>query len=238
MRQGHLLELIVAFLSYRIGITAHTPTVLEVYVVLPCKMVSLSPVEFHSRSVFPPQTTHEQAMNSLNRTLRWILVIPFLLVLQACGGEAEPEAESPPATPMTESTEEATASVAATRFNINTATQEELLTIPGVGDRMLHEFEEYRPYVSIQQFRREIGKYVDEEQVAAYEEYIYVPVRPNESDAETLQQLPGVDAEEAQELIAGRSYATPEAFMEKLASYVSEEELTAVRMYLWMESEG
>ena len=47
---------------------------------------------------------------------------------------------------------------------------------------------EYRPYVSIRHFRREIGKYVSDEQVAAYEQYVYVPVDPNSADAETLMQ--------------------------------------------------
>ena len=34
--------------------------------------------------------------------------------------------------------------------------------------RQAHEFEEYRPYVDMDQFRREIGKYVDEEEVARH----------------------------------------------------------------------
>jgi DNA uptake protein ComE-like DNA-binding protein len=58
--------------------------------------------------------------------------------------------------------------------NINTATDEEILRIPGVGPRMLREFKEYRPYTSIEQFRREIGKYVDKEQVATWEKYIVI----------------------------------------------------------------
>ena len=45
--------------------------------------------------------------------------------------------------------------------NLNTASDEDILLIPGVGKRMLHEFLEYRPYKSLEQFRREIGKYVD-----------------------------------------------------------------------------
>ena len=47
-------------------------------------------------------------------------------------------------------------------INLNDATREEILLIPGVGDRIAHEFEEYRPYADMDQFRREIGKYVDE----------------------------------------------------------------------------
>ena len=57
-------------------------------------------------------------------------------------------------------------------INLNTALREDILLIPGVGRRMAHEFEEYRPYSSMEQFRREIGKYVDEEEVARLEMYV------------------------------------------------------------------
>ena len=39
---------------------------------------------------------------------------------------------------------------------------------------MVHEFEEYRPYASMDQFRREIGKYVDEDEVARLERYVEI----------------------------------------------------------------
>ncbi len=57
-------------------------------------------------------------------------------------------------------------------LNLNTAFESQILLIPGVGKRMAHEFEEYRPYSDMQQFRREIGKYVDEEEVARLEQYV------------------------------------------------------------------
>ena len=60
-------------------------------------------------------------------------------------------------------------------INLNTATKEEIELIPGVGPRMRHEFEEYRPYTSIEQFRREIGKYVDKAEVARLERFVMVP---------------------------------------------------------------
>lgn len=123
----------------------------------------------------------------------------------------------------------------ARKLNLNTATGDAFRTIPDVGDRMVHEFEEYRPYVSIRQFRREIGKYVDADQVAAYEQYVFVPIDPNASDAATLQQLPGVDADEAQALIDGRPYDSNEAFLEQLATHVSEEELEQASAYLVTE---
>lgn len=57
-------------------------------------------------------------------------------------------------------------------LNLNTAAEAEILLIPGVGARMAHEFEEYRPYQNIAQFRREIGKYVNEQEVARLERYV------------------------------------------------------------------
>ena len=57
-------------------------------------------------------------------------------------------------------------------ISLNSAAEADILLIPGVGKKMAHEFEEYRPYSSIEQFRREIGKYVDEAEVARLEMYV------------------------------------------------------------------
>lgn len=112
----------------------------------------------------------------------------------------------------------ASAPVAMTKLNLNTVTGDELLaTIPDFGNRMVREFEEYRPYVSIQQFRQEIGKYVDDAQIAIYEEYVYVPVAVNDADAATIMQIPGVDQVAADALMAARPYASNAAFLATLA---------------------
>lgn len=64
------------------------------------------------------------------------------------------------------------------RLNLNSATDDEILAIPGIGKRMLHEFKEYRPYTSMEQFRREIGKYIDkdkrEAELARLERYVFI----------------------------------------------------------------
>ena len=169
-----------------------------------------------------------------------------LLSTAACGGgeHAQPNsaanANRAPATAASADTPAATtdanqpgASSAAAKLNLNTASEEEFLKgVPGLGQRMAHEFEEYRPYRSIQQFRREMSKYVKPEQIAEYEKYVYVPVSPNESDAATLQQIPGLDASEAEALIAARPYASPDAFLAKVAEKVSGAELAIARSYL------
>lgn len=59
-------------------------------------------------------------------------------------------------------------------IDLNAAKGEEILLIPGVGNRMRREFEEYRPYRNIEQFRREMGKYVDKAEVARLEQYVAI----------------------------------------------------------------
>ena len=59
-------------------------------------------------------------------------------------------------------------------IDLNTATDAEILLIPGIGNRMLREFKEYRPYTSMEQFRREMGKYVDQNEVARLEKYVMI----------------------------------------------------------------
>jgi DNA uptake protein ComE-like DNA-binding protein len=57
-------------------------------------------------------------------------------------------------------------------INLNTAAREDIMLIPGMTARMAHEFEEYRPYTSLEQFNREIGKYVDAAEVARLRSYV------------------------------------------------------------------
>lgn len=56
--------------------------------------------------------------------------------------------------------------------NLNSASEEEIKLIPGMTDRMVHEFLEYRPYEDMAEFDREIGKYVDEAEVARFRRYV------------------------------------------------------------------
>lgn len=142
-------------------------------------------------------------------------------------------ANAPAANTSSATNNQPSGAAAQAKLNINTASANDLLkTIPGMGNRMVHEFEEYRPYKSIQQFRREIGKYVDAAQVAEYEKYIYVPIAVNDADTATLQQIPGLDASEAQALIAARPFTSNEAFLSKLSGSVSAAELAVAKTYL------
>ena len=47
------------------------------------------------------------------------------------------------------------------QIDLNNASDADIMLIPGMSKKMAHKFDEYRPYSSLEQFRREIGKYVD-----------------------------------------------------------------------------
>lgn len=161
-------------------------------------------------------------------TIIFLLLIG-MLVLVACSAAA-PISTTSSNDPS--STQEANAGNGP-KVNLNTASGDEFMsTIPGLGNRMVREFMEYRPYISIQQFRREIGKYVDDAQVAEYEKYVYVPVAINDSDSETLQQISGLSAEEASALISARPFTSTGDFLTKLSEYLSADELETAKSYL------
>ena len=118
-------------------------------------------------------------------------------------------------------------------INLNDMSEERLMTtIPGFTELMAHEFLEHQPYPSIQQFRRDVGAHISDEQLTFYEKHVFVPVDINESDGETLKQIPGVDGHVAEELMTNRPYDSQEEFLEILASFLTAEQLEVTPIYL------
>ena len=169
----------------------------------------------------------------MNRTSTFISLILLCTIMLAACSTAAPTVTSSTTTESNNSSSQSTDSTNVTKVNLNTATGDDFLAaIPGLGNRMLREFMEYRPYISIQQFRQEIGKYVDDTQVAEYENYVYVPIAINDSDSATLQQMPGLEATEAEALISARPFASTDDFLTKLSGYISASELEIAKTYL------
>lgn len=162
--------------------------------------------------------------------------LSLALLTLGCSGENSVEPTPPaPAAALPEVAAPAAPAVAelpAAKLDVNTATREQFLALPEVSPRMAHEFDEYRPYTSIRQFRREIGKYVDEAQVARYEQYLYVPIAINDCDEETLQQIPGVDATVSAAIVAGRPYDSAEALIAALQPHVDAQAIEIARGYI------
>lgn len=165
-----------------------------------------------------------------SRSVLPLFVFIVGLFLAACGSST-PTVQTNSAAPGN-ATPSAIAKSPNAKLDLNTATETEFLTIPGMTKRMVHEFQEYRPYQSIQQFRKEMGKYVSPAVIADYEKYVYVPIIQNGSDAATLQQIPGLDAAEAEAIIAARPYASPDAFLVKLGEKLTPAELEVAKTYI------
>jgi DNA uptake protein ComE-like DNA-binding protein len=117
-------------------------------------------------------------------------------------------------------------------INLNMATREEIMLIPGMRNRMVREFLEYRPYTAITQFRKEIGKYVDEVEVARLEKYVFVPINLNSATDETLLSIPGLTPELLRALKDHRPFKNPQEFRSEIAKYMSANELGRLERYL------
>jgi DNA uptake protein ComE-like DNA-binding protein len=118
------------------------------------------------------------------------------------------------------------------QINLNTASQEEILMIPGVGNRMLREFREYRPYKTMAQFRKEIGKYVDVKEVARLGQYVFVPVSLNGASDEDLLSIPGTGKRMLREFKEYRPYTTIEQFRKEIGKYVDKKEVARLERYV------
>jgi len=117
-------------------------------------------------------------------------------------------------------------------INLNTAPREEILLIPGVGARIAHEFEEYRPYKMLAQFRKEIGKYVDQKEVARLEEYVFIPINLNTATDADILSIPGMGQRMLHEFKEYRPYKSMEQFRREIGKYVSKQEVARLERYV------
>jgi DNA uptake protein ComE-like DNA-binding protein len=117
-------------------------------------------------------------------------------------------------------------------LNLNTANREEIMLIPDMSARMAHEFEEYRPYTSLVQFRREMAKYVDAAEVARLEQFVFVPMDLNSASREDLMTIPGMTARMAHEFEEYRPYTSLEQFRREIGKYVDQNEVARLERYM------
>lgn len=120
-------------------------------------------------------------------------------------------------------------------INLNTAPREAIRLIPGVTDRMAFEFEEYRPYTSLEQFRREIGKYVNAAEVARLEQYVFVPMNLNRATGAAFLTIPGMSDRMVHEFEEYRPYTSFEQFQREIGKYVDAKEVARMQRYLVIE---
>jgi len=117
-------------------------------------------------------------------------------------------------------------------LNLNTATREQILLIPNAGQRMVREFQEYRPYKSLAVFHREIGKYVDATELARLEQYVFVPIGLNAASDADIQTIPGLGPRMLREFKEYRPYKAIDQFRREIGKYVDNKEVARLERYV------
>lgn len=121
------------------------------------------------------------------------------------------------------------------QINLNSASDAEILLIPGLGQRMLGEFKEYRPYRALAQFRREIGKYVDEQELDRLERYVFVPINLNTASDADILSIPNLGQRMLGEFKEYRPYKALAQFRREIRKYVDDKEVARLERYVTLE---
>jgi DNA uptake protein ComE-like DNA-binding protein len=120
-------------------------------------------------------------------------------------------------------------------INLNSASEDEVKLVPGISQKMVREFDEYKPYSTLEQFRREMGKYVDDAEVARLEQYVFVPMDLNSASADAFSTIPGMSGRMVREFEEYRPYASIEQFRREMGKYVDENEVARLERYVFIE---
>ena len=59
-------------------------------------------------------------------------------------------------------------------ISVNSASDEALLSIPGITPQTLRGLKDHRPYKNVQEFRTEIARYVNAQELGRLERYIII----------------------------------------------------------------
>ena len=121
------------------------------------------------------------------------------------------------------------------QMNLNKVSEKSLLLIPNLGPKMAHEIDEYRPYVSFKQFRKEIGKYVSKKEVARLEQYFFIPINLNTATDEQILSIPGVGKKLLHEFKEYRPYRSIKQFSKEIGKYVSPNEIKRLERYVTLD---
>ena len=124
-------------------------------------------------------------------------------------------------------------------LNLTTTTADEILMIPNIGKRMVHEFEEYRPYKSLAQWRREIGKYFpnNAQEVTRMEQYVFVPINLNTATDEDILTIPGIGQRMLREFKEYRPYKSMDQWRREIGKYFpnNPKEVTRMERYVTID---
>ena len=116
--------------------------------------------------------------------------------------------------------------------NLNTGTPDEILLIPGAGKRMAREFAEYRPWRNWAHFDKEIGKYVNQDEVNRLKQYVFIPVNLNTATDDDILSIPGAGQRMVREFKEYRPWKTKGQFEKEIGKYVDAKEVARLWRYV------
>jgi DNA uptake protein ComE-like DNA-binding protein len=119
--------------------------------------------------------------------------------------------------------------------NLNTGTREEILLIPGAGNRMTREFAEYRPWKTWAQFDKEISKYVGQPETERLKQYVFIPINLNTASDEDILSIPGAGPRMVREFKEYRPWKTKEQFEKEIGKYVGAKETMRLWRYVTIQ---
>src|SRR5687768_2410975 len=118
--------------------------------------------------------------------------------------------------------------------NLNTGTREEIILIPGAGQRMAREFAEYRPWRNWAQFDKEISKYVGQAETDRLKQYVFIPINLNTASDADILGIPGAGQRMVREFKEYRPWKTKEQFEREIGKYVGPKEVARLWRYVVM----
>ena len=117
-------------------------------------------------------------------------------------------------------------------INLNSAPEDEILLIPGMSKRMAHEFEEYRPYRSLEQFRRENRQVRGRRRGRPSGTVRLRAAGPELGQRADFERIPGVGRRMVHEFLEYRPYRNMEQFRREIGKYVDDAEVARLERYM------
>lgn len=118
------------------------------------------------------------------------------------------------------------------QINLNTATADEFMLVPGSGKRMSAEFAEYRPWKNWAQFDKEIGKYVGQQETDRFKQYMFIPIDLNTASDDVLLTIPGINPGLIQTLKKSRPWKSKDQFDKEIGKNIGPKEAARFWRYV------
>ncbi|MEZ5236686.1 MAG: helix-hairpin-helix domain-containing protein [Acidimicrobiales bacterium] len=119
--------------------------------------------------------THRPVSRSRRHAATGLAALLLVAGAAACGGSDDADAVGGAGAAASTAAAAATAPADGAKLSANTASEDELMTIPGVGQNIAHEIVEYRPYDAAtgpDRFRDEMRKYIDDAEIERIMQYL------------------------------------------------------------------